>query len=580
MSICINPKFIDKIKELDLKNMSSSERVKAFNDIMGNGGNEINLLYEKKLLLKNQKDIFNKFVDDLNGVSLEKKAKMKERIAERIAERNNIVKDDELLSVVKDTLDRKYNLDIPEEATKRMFNLRNQVDTLKTKAQALKGTADYEKARMEWGFKEIELSDVVTDLKDTNKGNLIDIIKSNIKDSVQRVKSTEGTLGKVGQGLVESVENILGIPAKGIKAAWDASFMFRQGLKVLTADPKIWGTQTKGSLKSWTKIFSKESMEDIVKGFKADIVTRDLYQDAIKSKLAIGVVEDFFPTNVAEKIPLVGNLFKASDDSFTMFSQGARMDLFEKYVNDFISKNGSKPSKEVMDSMAAYVNALTGRGGLGKAEATSGWLNQLFFSARYQVANLKTFTDPLLAKTPEVQKIAAKNLATHSLALFGTMTALSAITDVGFDPREKTFGKVRIPNSNKWVDVSGGLAQYISTLVRMQPAVLGKPKYGQPDGWDILTDFFSGKLAPVPGAIRDYYAQRTYGGKEPGLGTTLSSLFVPITLENILENQKKKDDAFVQGLSAVFDILGAGVSRPQSKSEGSYGSPLDLITGN
>jgi hypothetical protein len=291
--------------------------------------------------------------------------------------------------------------------------------------------------------------------------------------------------------------------------------------------------------------------------------------------LAIGVIEDFFPTNIAEKIPYLGRLFKASDDSFTMFSQGTRMDLFEKYINKYVEKNGTKPPKEVMDSMARYVNALTGRGNLDKLEPASSWLNQMFFSARYQVANLKTFTDPLLSKTPEVQRIAAQNLARHTAALFGTMLTLSAITDVGFDPREKTFGKARIPGTKKWVDVTGGLASYISTLTRMSPGVVGKVKYGEQDGWDIFTDFVSGKLAPVPGAIRDYYAQRDYSGKKPVPLSVLRSMFVPITADNVWRNIQEGDGGLEVGLSALFDAIGAGVSQPKSKAEGSYGLGID-----
>lgn len=573
--ICIDPQFIEKIKSLNLASMKTIDRIKVFDDILGEGmGRDINLLYEKSTLLKNKQ--LNKFIDDISGISAIKKAKIKERMAENLAEKQGKIKDEELFGIVKETLDRKYDLEIPDAEVEKMFNLRNEIDKLQLKA---KGTPDGSEAKLALGEKIVELSDTIGELKNSTKGNIIQQIGKTLKESQSKIKSQKGVLGKGGQITKEVVENILGLPAKGIKAAWDASFIFRQGLKVLTADPKIWGNRTSGALKSWTKLLNKDAMESMVKAFKADIVTRDLYQDAIKSKLAIGVIEDFFPTNIAEKIPLIGNFFKASDDSFTMFSQGARMDLFEKYVKEYANATGSKPSKEIMDSMAGYVNALTGRGGLAKAEAASGWLNQLLFSARYQVANLKTFSDPLLAKQPEVRAIAAKNLAKHASIIFGTMTALSAITDVGFDPRETTFGKVRIPNSDKWVDITGGLAQYISTLVRMSPAVVGKVKYGGKDGFDIFTDFISGKLAPVPGAIRDYYSQRDYSGKKPTVGTTLNSLFMPITLDNIKDNYNNGEETTTQGLAALFDIIGAGVSQPKSKMEGSYGSPLDLISG-
>lgn len=571
---CIDPQFIEKIKALDLSNMSSAERIKALNDVMGTGGKDINLLYEKTLLLKNKAKAFDKFIDDISGISADKKAKLKEQIAKRLSNRKETINNEELLGIVQDTLNKKYDLDIPNEVVSSMFNIRKEIDSLK---QVAEGTMDGSPEKLAWGMKEGELSDIIAELKNSSTDNLLQTIKKSLQESGAKISAQQGLLGKTGQALEEVVSDIVGIPAKGIKAAWDASYIFRQGLKVLTADPKIWGTRVGGSLKSWTNVYSKEFMKDVYNGFRADIVTRDLYQDAIKSKLAIGVIEDFFPTNVAEKIPLLGNLFKASDDSFTMFAQGTRMDLFEKYVNQYAIKNGAMPSKEIMNSMASYVNALTGRGGLGKAESTSGWLNQLFFSARYQVANIKTFTDPLLAKTPEVRAIAAKNLAVHSTAIFVTMTTLAAITDVGFDPRETTFGKARIPGSKKWVDVTGGLASYIALLGKSYDKMQTKPKYGQGTALDLFQDFLKGKLAPVPGAIRDYLAQRDFSGKKPTTLSTLRSLFVPITADNVVKNMEKKDDSMVIGLGAIFDILGAGVSQPKSRMEGTYGSPIDII---
>lgn len=574
MAICIDPKYVDKIKNLDLGNMTSQERMAAFEDALGANGREINLLYEKSLLLKNKKSAFDKFVDNITGIGAEKKAKIKEQIAIRMAEKNHIINDDELLGIVQDTLNRKYDLDIPDEVVQKMFNIKKEIETLKAKAA---GTPDGSLEKLEWGMKEGEISDIIADLKNPSDGNIFKIAKQSLIESGQKIKAADGVLGKTGQTLNEIVSTALGVPAKGIKAAWDASYLFRQGLKVLTADPKIWGKEAGGSLKSWTRVYSKEHMKDIFNAFRADIVTRDLYQDAIKSKLAIGVIEDFFPTNIAEKIPALGNLFKASDDSFTMFSQGTRMDLFEKYVKDYVQKNGEKPPKEIMDSLANYVNGLTGRGGLGKLEPASSWLNQLFFSARYQVANLKTFTDPLFSKTPEVRRIAAKNLAVHTATLFSAMTTLAAITDVGFDPRDKHFGKARIPNTDKWVDVTGGLSSYISLLGKMYDKSQTTPKYGEDSALDILVDFGKGKLAPVPGAIRDFLEGRDYSNQKPTPLSTLRSLFVPITVDNAVSIIEKGDSNYVLGLSTLFDILGAGVSTPKSKPEGSYGSPLDLL---
>lgn len=571
---CINPQFIEKIKSLDLSNMTTEQRIQALDSVMGSGGKDINLLYEKKLLLKNRARSFDKFIDDISGISAQKKAKIKENIAKRLSERKETINNEELLGIVQETLNKKYSLDIPDEAVEKMFQLRKEIDILKEKAT---GTVDGSNEKLEWGYKEGEFIDIVDELKNSSSDKFFKTIKKSLLESKEKISAQEGVLGKTGKTIEEIVNSVLSIPSKGIKAAWDASYIFRQGLKVLTASPKIWKQNVGGSLKSWKNVYNKELMDEVYKGFRADIITRDLYQDAIKSKLAIGVIEDFFPTNIAEKIPAIGNLFKASDNSFTMFSQGSRMDLFEKYVKLYEFKKGRIPDADAMKSIANHVNGLTGRGGLGKAEASSGWLNQLFFSARYQVANLKTFTDPLFSKDKFVQRIAAKNLAVHAATIFGVMTTVSAFTDVGFNPKKSTFGKARIPGTKKWVDVTGGLGSYISTIFRMFDGADKQLDYGEDNGWDILTNFFSGKLAPVPGAIRDYFSQRDYSGKKPTALSTLRSLFIPINADNVWKNVDKKEDYMVVALQALFETIGSGVSQPKSKSEGSFKSPLDLL---
>lgn len=573
---CIDPQYINKIKALDLSNMSSAERIKALDDVMGSGGKDINLLYEKTLLLKNRARAFDKFVDDISGISSEKKAKIKEQIAKRLETKKETINNKELLGIVKDTLDRKYDLEIPDEAVEKMFKLRKEIDTLKPLAD---GTEWHSPERLAWGAKEREYFKIIETLKNPEK-DMWNIIKDSLKESKLKISEQKTVAGKIGQTLEEIVTDIFTVPAKGIKAAWDASYLFRQGLKVLTADKTIWGKQAKGSLKSWTAVYDKKLMEQITDAFYADMVTHPLYEEALDAGLAVGGVEDFFPTNIGEKIWGIGNLFKASDDSFTMFSQGSRMELFDKYYKEFLNSNGGvKPDKEFTKSLANYVNGLTGRGSLGKAgEPASGFLNQIFFSARYQVANIKTFTDPLFAKSDVVKRIAQKNLAKHMGLIIGTMVTLSAFTDVGFDPRETTFGKVRLPGSKKWVDVTGGLASYFSLLAKMGAKVFGGPtKYGQDTAMDILVNFMKGKLAPVPGAARDILEQRTFAGKKPDLLSTFRSLFIPITADNVWSNIENEEDAKTIAIQAVLDIVGSGTSQPTSKREGTYGSLLDIL---
>jgi len=572
-STCIPPELVEQVKNLNLTKLSSEERTKALSEVLGDEtGKNISVLFEKTLLLKNQKKAFNKFIDDIDGVSIEKKAKMRENFEKRVAEKNGIIKDNELLAIVKDTLDRKYELDVPDEKVKKMFEIRNEIDELKAKAT---GTPDGSVEKLEWGKKVVELSNTVGDLKQVSQS-----IGGELKLAGQRISGKakdKEWFGMVGQ-VINEIGNVVLSPAiKSVKASLDNSVLFRQGLKVLSADPATFTKQAGNTWSMWSKVLSKDAMEEMATAFKADLVTRDLYQSAIKAKLAIGVVEDFFPTSVVQKIPGLGNLFKASDEAFTMFSQGSRMDLFEKYVKLFENANGgAKPDADMMKQFARIANSTTGRGGLGGAEAIAGTLNKVLFSARYQVANLNTFRHAF-TMTGEAGKIARAQAAKHLALIGGIMTTLSAFTDVGWNPKESTFGKVRIPGTKKWVDVTGNIASYFSLIGRTWNKI-ENPGY-KDTGMNVLVDFMKGKLAPVPGIGRDILEQRDYSGNKPTAESVARSLFVPITLDNPWKDTEKNEEAGIIALSSFIEFLGGSVTQPKSKGEGSYRSPLDLITG-
>ena len=573
-STCIPPELVEQVKKLNINKMTSEERTKALSEVLGDEtGKNISVLYERTLLLKNQERAFKKFIQDIDGISIEKKEKMLENFQNRVAEKNGIIKDNELLAIVKDTLDRKYDLEIPDDKVKKMFDIRNEIDELKTKFDD--ETPDSSPERLAYGAKVVELSKVVDSLKQVSQS-----IKGELELAGQRITGKakdKEWFGMVGQ-VINEIGNIVLSPAiKSVKASLDNSVLFRQGLKVLSADPETFGRQAGNTWNMWTKVLSKEAMEEMSDAFKADLVSRKLYQDAIKAKLAIGVVEDFFPTSIVQKIPGLGNLFKASDEAFTMFSQGSRMDLFEKYVGLFKEANGgAMPDADMMKQFAKIANSTTGRGGLGSFEASAGTLNKFLFSARYQTANLNTFRHAF-TMTGEAGKIARIQAAKHLALIGGIMTAIGTFTDVGWNPKESTFGKARIPGTTKWVDLTGSLGSYFSVIGKSIEKIQN-PEY-KDTAMNVIVDFMKGKLAPVPGVGRDILEQRDYSGNKPTVASVAQSLFVPITLDNPIKDYQKDFEAGTIALSSFIEFLGGSVTQPSAKMEGSYKSPLDLITG-
>lgn len=578
---CIPPELIESVKRIVLTSGDSIARNKQLLEVFG--GNQkmvdsINTSFEKSLLLKNQEKAFDKFVDSLTGADATKKANLKQAIKDRLANRQNrILEEDELLSLAKETLLKKKGVEVSLDTMKNIQTLKRDSVQLENKYKETGSLKD----RMDWGRKEVEYIDFINEQK--GKNETIGKIFTNAKDRITGAYEKGGILPATGRALAETGNLAFSSAFKGIKASWDLSAPLRQGLKVLSSNPSAWKSSTGKSLSIAKEIFSKSNIDKAYNDFRASTITDPLYKDAVDSGLALGAIEDFFPESPLTKIPVLENIFKTSDAAYTTFIQNARFDLFKNYVKQYEMTNGAKPSEDILKGLARVSNSVTGRGGLKGLEQNADLLNKVLFSARYQTANINTVRHAFDSTLPkEAQVVARKNLAKHIVMLGGMMSAFSAFGDVGFDPNESTFGKVRIPGSKKWVDLTGGLAGYLVPAFKMANK-LGDGKklgYKEESSKDIIYKFLEGKLAPAPGVVRDVLSERDYSGKKPTVGSVAKGLFVPITLENIQEGISEDEDAKILAISTLLEMFGASTTEPKSKREGSYKSVIDIVTGN
>lgn len=619
-NVCIDKDIIEQLRKEKLQDKQPEERLAYFNSIFGGDkGLEIARLFDNSLLLKKQELAFDRFINnaDIKLFNPELKAQMKKDYQKELFRKRSMLynsdgtvnsnfanlekTEEEFINFIKKQVSNKYKLEIPKEDLNKIASLKREVNKLDE--QVMKKNPDGSRVfpegsteRLALGMKINELNDLVNKVTEV-KSSFLERVKAGFKESYIDPKTGKKAVDpETGETLFESsyvagVVNTIGEglgaffnPAlKSIKASLDASGLGRQGQKVFGASPKTWLNMVKRNYKTFSNMFSRENLVALEKGWKADIVTRDLYEDAIESGLRILKAEDFFPESFVQGVKGLGLPFKASDDAFTMSIQGARMELFEKYVNSFIkNNNGVKPPKKMMEDFARVANSVTGSGGLGTFENSANLLNKIFFSARYQTAQINTLKHAFdTSLSPEARKIARKNLAGYLATTIGLLSTFSIFGDVGLDPREGTFGKVRLHGSKKWVDVTGGLSSYIATPIRTIYAVKkGTPAFGQNSGLDILFDFMKGKFAPAPGLIRDILEQKTFENTEPTIGSSLRSLFSPITFENISQDIENKEEIDTGVYSFLLEFIGASVSQPKSKREGSYKSIVDIISGN
>lgn len=358
--------------------------------------------------------------------------------------------------------------------------------------------------------------------------------------------------------------------SKAIKASLDNSAIFRQGWKTLFTNPVVWQRNARKTFGDAVKTFGgKNTLDEL----KADIISRpnaDIYK---QMKLDVmGVTEEAFPTSLPEKIPVAGRFYKASEAAYTGFVQKTRADVADKLIEVAQKSNVDLTDKKQLESIGKLVNALTGRGHLGKLEPAGKVVNNIFFSPR----NLKSNVDMLTAHqfqkgvTPFVRRQAAQNLLKvvgGTAAVLATASALKP-GSVEWDPRSSNFGKIKIGNTR--FDVSGGMASIVTLASRLitkstksstsnQVTKLNQGGFGDPTSLDVLLNFTEGKLSPVASVLADVLKGKDFEGNKPTAGSIARDLGVPLGITNYQE--LRKDPKSANDLVAVLaEGLGIGTN--------------------
>jgi len=577
MSICIPPEFIDEVEKIVDTSKNSIVRVTKFKELFGDNefANEINLLYEKKLTTNRQVDVVSEFIDDINGINLQSKEALKKQVSDRLAVREGVIGNEELLSIVKDVTDRKYKIDLTLEDATKVNDVNVKAKKLEEVAMSKDTNGNYIHAenseiRLNYGRamsdKKALLDEIINP---RDKMNSRDAFKDYAREQGQRFSKEKGVLGNVSEGLLLVADGVTAGTIKSVQASMDISYGLRQGFKVLAQNPKLWAKNMKEAFEPFLKMTSEPKQRAVMREFEARVMSSDYYRRAIDSGLAIGVMEEFFPTAVAQRLPGVGRVFQASNDAFTIFSQGSRLGLFRDMAEQ-AAKQGHDVTPELLKEFAGLANSITGRGQWSKTGTESAALNRLFYSGRFIKSQVDVFYKPFDPKLSPVAKSVAVKASARSLAMMGSvMYTASLFTDVEFNPLSSKFGKAKVPGSkDTWTDLTGGMGSYITAASRIarqkskssttgKTTKLNSGKFGSRTLFDVALDFSTNKLAPVPSTIVSYLKDRDFSGKKPTVLSSAINLATPISAGNALEifENEEKSVAFI---ATVFDMLGAG----------------------
>lgn len=537
MSFCL-PKFAaqefktrlksGEISPAKLMNMTSAERNAYFSKFLRpEQAKATNALFESKTILKNQQQGMINWAKTVTGI----KETTRRELIDKINRLDKVLTPEEESAFLADLAEQRLGVGVSAEEAKRISELAGKVN-------ATKGVGD----RMDYGRAQVELSNYVKDLK---------------SDAIRRSETS-----------LDKIRNISG-QTKGITASLDNSAIFNQGWKTMWTNPRTWAKNTVNTFKDIADSLGGKAVLDEV---NADIVSRpnaDLYK---KAKLAVGLSEEVFPPTIADKIPGIKQLYKASEAAYTGFLQRMRADVFDQYV-EIANRTGVDLDKKELEAIGNMVNSLTGRGSFGSLEGSAVKVaDTVLFSPRFLKSQFDTFIHPLTGAGGSnfVRKEAALNLAKVVAGTASILGIANAIMpgSVEWDPRSADFGKIKIGNTR--FAIGGGVPGLVTLAGRLGTMSTKKTtddsidplndgKFGQDTALDVFLNFFLNKASPTAGVVRDYLRGRDFDGNQPTLMSSALNLVTPFPFRTYDELAKDPDSAD-DILAMIASGLGINVS--------------------
>lgn len=570
MPYCLIPSLVKKFKRMlvdgtidpaKLNQMTSKQRNEFFTKIVGaTDAKNVNALFESKLLLKNQKAGMITWAKTITGIN----KTTRRDILSTIERLDGVLDPKAADDFLNDLANKRLGIDITLNEAKVISKMSSKI-----KESGAKMNKDFtfnnKTDELNHGLNLAVLKDYTIELKKKTSSSLLETIKKNPFNII-----------------IEA-----GGAMKSVVASLDNSFQLRQGIKVLMRRPDIWA---KNFMKSWGDIGRELKGIDAMLPAKAEILGR---KNNLNGKYKLGkfdldiLGEEAFPSSLPGKIPIFGRLFKASESAYNAAALRMRADMADMMIDRAEKQGIDTFDKFQAESIGKLVNAMTGRGNLGKAEVISRELNVLLFSAKFAKSNFDTLT---LHAGQEMSSFARKEAAKNLALIVGEIGTVMAVANmlnpnsVEFDPRSSNFGKIRIGNTR--FDITGGMGSIITLASRIAMALAGLPAikssttgvttklnegWGSPTGMDLWWGFVENKFSPLMGIFRDLVDQEVFGGKKVTPKEIAKGLR-PIILQEY-ESLKEDDNSANLLLGLIADGLGISVNTY------SYGTNWETSTG-
>jgi len=405
------------------------------------------------------------------------------------------------------------------------------------------------------------------------------LVKSEIKllsDIFPELRSTVALYQSMGTKAWEVFIDAANIP-RAMLASGDLSVTFRQLALAVSRKPQYLPKvlkvqlQTLFSPKNWRAISEAGLSNPDVQLF----VEKGMYRapEPGKAIARLWMREEQFQSNLAERIPVVGKMIKASERAFTAGANAMRDSMAKDYASLLRKKN--LLNDENVEGLAQVINWATGRGSFPKnIRSTAPVLNAFFFAPRYVLSRIYD-TPRLLASTNPIVRQEAWRTVFQFLGAGGSILGLAKLSgaEIEFNPLSSDVGKIKVGNTR--LDIWAGFIQYYrfaAQLTMGKREITGTKKEQELDRLQVIWRMLQSKGSPIFGLVVDLLSGETYTGEpmyEGGwetLGREAKNRLLFLVAQDILEAIQA--NGLVGGLVGIPATLGVGAVSYEEKVSG------------
>jgi hypothetical protein len=420
--------------------------------------------------------------------------------------------------------------------------------------------------KAEYGAARVVYENYVNDLKGANAS--IKTLLKNRKGEFKTTWADNGPKAVADVGL--DVLKTMADNSVSMAAAFDDSFLGRQGLHTLQAHPTVWRDMAGNSFADIVKTLGGKDAHDAL---MADVYSRPRYMNGEYQKAGLlPKTEEQYPTSLPARVPGIGRVYRAAEYAFTGSAIRARLGIYDLLANR-AKENGAIWNDVQIKDVGKMINAMTARGQWGKTGEPA-LVRLVMWAPKMLKGNLDFITmhtaDLALGgeglKTAFARKEAAENLL-KAVAETATLMMIANALKPGsaeYDPQSSDFGKIKVGDTR--YDITGGAGSIVVLAARMatgasKNATTGEVTpygfhYGQRSPFDALSDFLVNKENPPARVITSWLKGKDFSGEKFSWGKAIYGAYTPIPLQQVIS---LKDNSSADAVAGVM-LDGFGIS--------------------